>query len=506
MSGGDAPGARQLDQTPTWAVGLVCAVIVIISILLEKILHAIEHSFRSRNKRPLVEALMKIKGELMVLGFISLLLTFGQSYIARICISEHIANTMLPCKKPEVHDNKNASNRRLLWNEHRMLSGGGGGKHKCHEGQLPLISVDGVHQLHIFIFFLAVFHVVYSALTMFLGRSKLRSWRSWEEEAAAQDEHKGVNDADKFRLAHETSFVRDHTSFWTKTPIFFYVGCFFRQFFRSVRKADYFAMRQGFINVHLSPGSKFDFRKYIKRSLEDDFKVIVGISPLLWASAVVYLTLNVEGWQSMFWLSVMPLFAILIIGTKLQAIISQMAIEITERHAIVQGIPLVQVSDRYFWFSWPKLLLYLIHLTLFQNAIEITYFLWISYEFGLNSCFHSDKYLQYLRVCIGVEVLFLCSYITLPLYALVTQMGSTMKKSIFDEQTNKALMSWHKHAQKKKAEGKPSPAPPARKLVTPPDSPHDSPQHPNSHRVGHASSVDIPEQRSPFNKQSGGGL
>lgn len=101
--------------------------------------------------------------ELMVLGFISLLLTFGQSYIARICISEHIANTMLPCKKPEVHDNKNASNeyqqeaanllheeakgggggggggggagghRRLLWNEHRMLSGGGGGKHKCHE-------------------------------------------------------------------------------------------------------------------------------------------------------------------------------------------------------------------------------------------------------------------------------------------------------------------------------------------------------------------------------------
>lgn len=36
--GGEAPG-RQLDQTPTWAVGLVCAVIVVLSILLEKILH-----------------------------------------------------------------------------------------------------------------------------------------------------------------------------------------------------------------------------------------------------------------------------------------------------------------------------------------------------------------------------------------------------------------------------------------------------------------------------------
>lgn len=38
----------------------------------------------------------------MVLGFISLLLTFGQNYIARICIPEKAANTMLPC--PFIHD------------------------------------------------------------------------------------------------------------------------------------------------------------------------------------------------------------------------------------------------------------------------------------------------------------------------------------------------------------------------------------------------------------------
>lgn len=35
--------------------------------------------------------------ELMILGFISLLLTIGQNYIVRICISEKIANKMLPC-------------------------------------------------------------------------------------------------------------------------------------------------------------------------------------------------------------------------------------------------------------------------------------------------------------------------------------------------------------------------------------------------------------------------
>lgn len=34
----------------------------------------------------------------MVLGFISLLLVFGQSYIIKICISEAAADTMLPCR------------------------------------------------------------------------------------------------------------------------------------------------------------------------------------------------------------------------------------------------------------------------------------------------------------------------------------------------------------------------------------------------------------------------
>lgn len=38
---------------------------------------------------------------------------------------------------------------------------------------MPLISVNGLHQLHIFIFFLAVFHVIYSAITMMLGRLKV---------------------------------------------------------------------------------------------------------------------------------------------------------------------------------------------------------------------------------------------------------------------------------------------------------------------------------------------
>ena len=73
MGGGGGGGnARELDQTPTWAVASVCGVIVIISILLEKGLHHVGEFFSHRKKKAMVEALEKVKAELMVLGFISL--------------------------------------------------------------------------------------------------------------------------------------------------------------------------------------------------------------------------------------------------------------------------------------------------------------------------------------------------------------------------------------------------------------------------------------------------
>lgn len=42
--------------------------------------------------------------ELMVVGFISLLLTFGEAYITKVYIPQHVADTMLPCPADGVHD------------------------------------------------------------------------------------------------------------------------------------------------------------------------------------------------------------------------------------------------------------------------------------------------------------------------------------------------------------------------------------------------------------------
>jgi mlo protein len=49
------------------------------------------------------------------------------------------------------------------------------------QGKVSLISTNGVHQLHIFIFVLAVFHVAYSVATMALARLKVSTGQACEQ-------------------------------------------------------------------------------------------------------------------------------------------------------------------------------------------------------------------------------------------------------------------------------------------------------------------------------------
>ncbi|KAF2300576.1 hypothetical protein GH714_014107 [Hevea brasiliensis] len=302
MAGGG--GGRSLEQTPTWAVAIVCFVLVLVSIIIEYIIHLIGKWLKKKHKRALYEALEKVKSELMLLGFISLLLTVGQGPISNICIPEKVGSSWHPCSKEEeaninkaeVPATENENRRKLL-----TISDSGGSLHrvlagttttdKCGEREVPFVSSEGIHQLHIFIFVLAVFHVLYCVLTMVLGRAKMRRWKSWEKETRTA-EYQFSHDPERFRFARETSFGRRHLSFWTKTPVLIWIVCFFRQFVRSVPKVDYLTLRHGFIMAHLAPQShmKFDFQKYINRSLEEDFKVVVGIRLAFLSMASIYST------------------------------------------------------------------------------------------------------------------------------------------------------------------------------------------------------------------------
>ncbi|THF98104.1 hypothetical protein TEA_013410 [Camellia sinensis var. sinensis] len=339
-----ANGDRSLKETPTWAVALVSAVFVIISVLIEHGIHSLEKWFRKGQKKAMIEALEKIKA-------------VGTSLVSKICIPSKAGNIMLPCKQQNSNNKLSHASIKLFAGDtairRRVLapaSGANAGQDYCSQyGKVSLISQSGVHQLHIFIFVLAIFHVLYSVITMALAQAKVKKWKAWEQETNSL-EYQFNNDPARFRFAHQTSFVRQHSGFSTMPGL------------RWV--------------AHFASNTKFDFHKYIKRSMEDDFKVVVG-------------------WYTLFAVSFLPPAILLLVGTKLEIIIMEMAQQIQERTTIVEGVPVVEPSNKYFWFNRPELILLLIHFTLFQ-------------------------------------------------------MGSHMKKAIFEEQTAKALKKWQKAARERK--------------------------------------------------------
>ncbi|BAT94455.1 hypothetical protein VIGAN_08106000 [Vigna angularis var. angularis] len=427
---------RKLETTPTWAVAIVCFVMLAISILIEHIIEELGKWLKKKHKKALHEALEKVKGELMLLGFISLLLVVFEDRITSICISESLASTWNPCdpdyksKGPEGYIDKCAQK---------------------DKGKVAFISEYGIHQLHIFVFVLAIFHILQCIMTLTLGRTEMSIWRKWEDETKSL-EHQFYHDPERFRFARDTTFGRRHLNSWSKSPILLWIISFCRQFYGSVNKVDYMALRHGFIVAHLTPASetKFDFQNYIKRTLDEDFAVVVGISPTIWFFAVLILLTNTNGWYSYLWLPFIPLIIILLVGTKLQMIITDMALRIQDRGEVVKGAPVVEPGDELFWFSRPRLVLFLIHLVLFQNAFQLAFFAWSTYDnkFKINNCFHRTTEDIVIRLTMGVLTQVLCSYVTLPLYALVTQMGSTMKPTIFKDNVASALKNWHHTAKK----------------------------------------------------------
>ncbi|XP_042475559.1 MLO-like protein 3 [Macadamia integrifolia] len=447
-----ASAIRNLQDTPTWAVASVCFCLVLLSIILEKTIHLISNWLKTNKKKALVEVVEKLKSELMLLGFISLILAALQKPISNICIPSKYGDSMLPCPKTETQTGeqvtqhfKKSGNTFLYedgpWHPHRLLASEGGGS-TCADGKVSLVSLEGIHQLHIFIFVLAFTHLLSSLLTMALGRAKMRRWKSWEEETHSVS-YQAANHPERFRFTRETTFARRHLGSWTKSSVLVWIKCFFRQFFHSVAKVDYLTLRHGFIKAHMPTNLNFNFRKYIQRSLDDDFKVVVGISPPLWLVAVILLLADVNGLHLYLWIAFVPLLIILFIGTKLEVILARMALQLKDQTAVIMGAPLVHPDDNLFWFSKPRFVLFLLHFTMFLNAFELAFTLWATWQFGISTCYNENIEVVIARVLSALIVHIICSYITLPIYALVTQMGSHYKSAILEEQTIASLKNWY---------------------------------------------------------------
>ncbi|KAJ0989741.1 hypothetical protein J5N97_008097 [Dioscorea zingiberensis] len=436
--------SETLEFTPTWVVASVCFIIVLISLCVERIIHYLGKFFKHNKQIALYEALQKLKEELMLLGFISLLLTVFQSLISNICIEPSAASSMLPCD-PTKEENNHSTNYFLgqKWNGRRLLSEGGGSEMCTKQGKAQLLSLEALHQLHIFIFVLAVVHVVFCATTMLLGGAKIRQWKHWEDAIHREYETQETPSTQNQRHHHHfQEFVKERAEgSW--------VMSFFKQFYSSVSNSDYRALRSGFIKTHRRSQATFDFHKYMLRALEDDFKKVVGISWYLWLFVVIFLLLNIKGWHTYFWLSFLPLFLLLLVGAKLEHIITRLAQQLAEKPPHHEGSP-VKLSDEHFWFNRPWIVLYLIHFILFQNAFEIAVFFWIWSAYGFHSCIIEGVEYLIPRLVMGLIIQVLCSYSTLPLYAIVTQMGDSYKAAIFEKPLQSTLYGWAESAKERK--------------------------------------------------------
>ncbi|KAL5226822.1 hypothetical protein ABZP36_015087 [Zizania latifolia] len=456
MAGVAGEEAAALEFTPTWIVAAICSLIVFISLAAERCLHYLGKTLKRKNQKALFEALLKVKEELMLLGFISLLLTVFQGMLRKTCIPPKWTNHLLPCRKMEDQAEQRGTSQAHFaaagvlghFGRRLLLEGGQGADHCQNKGKVPLLSLEALHQLHIFIFVLAITHVIFSALTMLLGGAKIHQWKHWENDIPKDD---AGNVPRRVTHVHQFEFIRERFKGIGKDSIIIsWLHCFVKQFYGSVTKSDYTTMRLGFIMTHCQTNPKFDFHRYMVRALEADFRKVVGISWYLWIFVVIFLLLNVNGWHTYFWISFIPLLLLLAVGAKLEHVITQLAHEVAEKHSAIEGDLVVKPSDEHFWFGRPRDVLYLIHFILFQNAFEIAFFFWILTTYGFNTCIMDHAPFILPRLVIGVIIQLLCSYSTLPLYAIVTQMGTFFKKEIFDEHVQQSIVGWAQKAKKRK--------------------------------------------------------
>ncbi|KAJ7946497.1 MLO-like protein [Quillaja saponaria] len=435
-----------LEYTPIWVLASVLSTIIVMSLLVERALNRLGKFLAQKNQDALYEVLHKLKEELMFLGFVSLLLTVTQNFITEICIPTQLASHMLPCKRHNVSSNEVETNNngeyQALINRRQLLSEESSSDHCEQKGMVQFLSLEALHHLHIFMFVLAIAHVIFCASTVVFGWARIRQWNKWEDSAFRE-----------MSSQHHQDFVRLATGYWGEGAAVSWMISFFKQFYGSVTKSDYIALRQRFIEEHCPGNPRFDFYKYIKSTLEVDFKKVVGISWYMWLFVVVFLLINLEGWHTYFWLGFQPLILLLLVGAKLEHIVTHLAHESYEGR-FLEDYPRGRPSDTYFWFHRPLLVLELIHFISFQNSFEIAFFFWIWSTYGFDSCIMENLAYIIPRLVIGVIVQVLCSYSTLPVYTIATQMGSRFAPGMFEKMIQSSIMSWS--AQRSRIAGHPS--------------------------------------------------
>ncbi|XP_073054581.1 MLO-like protein 11 isoform X2 [Primulina eburnea] len=458
----NAEELRSPALTPAWSIGFVLIAFISASLMVERSIHVLCNWLKKTDRKPLLAAVEKMKEELMLLGFISLLLTVTSSFISNICIpKKSYDNIFIPCTKFEAdkeRENNNIQERKLLMAfiyprlDRRLLNRQN--QNDCGENYEPFASYEGLEELHRFIFVMAVTHISYSCLTMLLAVVKIHGWRVWEDETCVDRDNSLRAISIELTMQRQSTFVRVHPSNTMDQ------NSFLVWVVRLVSSDNLGVLWFVLITLHCVKDSLC----YMIRSMEEEFQSIVGVSAPLWGFVVAFMLFNFNGSEFYFWVALIPVTLVLFVGAKLQHVMATLALESAGISGSFSGSKF-KLRDELFWFNNPKFLLSLIHFTLFQNSFELASFFWFwvhplhtllscihlfLWHFGYNSCFLKNQSIVYLRLSMGFAGQVLCSYSTLPLYALVTQMGTNYKAALLPHSIRETMHGWGKEARRRR--------------------------------------------------------
>ncbi|GJP37892.1 hypothetical protein CLOM_g22347, partial [Closterium sp. NIES-68] len=198
--------------------------------------------------------------------------------------------------------------------------------------------------------------------------------------------------------------------------------CFWQQLVNPITRSDYYTLRLAFIHNQHLPGN-FDFYHHVVNSLEKDFVHIVGLSWHLWITLVIIIGITSYLWDTSFIFAILGFLITLAVGTKLEYIVSVLALESAHVKGDCEGDHL-KPRGSLFWFKRPSFMLHLLHFALFVSSYMVGNMITF-YYLAMNhaECKSYSTWVPWIKFAIGIITLLICSLSTLPLYALVTHMG-----------------------------------------------------------------------------------
>ncbi|KAL4451706.1 hypothetical protein ABPG75_007368 [Micractinium tetrahymenae] len=331
-----------IADLPGWRIGLIFLLFCIIAIAYDYGAEALDRYLKRHGKRALRHVVRRLQGELLVLGLLSLLLVAFESYLLRICIPCSGDACAWGCPEPPYVEqgqagSSGAGGHRRLRTLQAAWAGAGGGRgllasgatgqlgclqaeETCGLGSEPFWSQLAIVQAHLFLFVIAVVHILYACISMLLCLWKLRRWRRYEEAAREQP----------LRPLHSRFLPRpgDHA-------LAHFLRCTASMLADSVNGDVYASLRRLFIE-RLDVHPAFNFHEFLVESMEEEFAGIVGVSSVLWCILLLWIMLPPASYQ-MVWLPALAVSAGFVVAVKLQSIIICLAEDAYQLYGLCSG-------------------------------------------------------------------------------------------------------------------------------------------------------------------------